>query len=67
MVLWFIVGFIVWVLCVLFMLAIFKGRNISHGYEQKLHFRYMVNTKKVRNSIRGVTKGTASVLHSETG
>jgi len=64
MILWFIVGFIVWALCILFMLAIFKGGNTTHGYEQKLHYRNMVNTQKVRNSIRGVTKGTASVLHS---
>ncbi len=64
MVLWFIVGFIVWALCILFMLAIFKGGNITRGYEQKLHFRYMENTLKVRNPIRGVTKEIASVLHS---
>ncbi len=46
MLLWFIVGFIVWTLCMLFMLAIFKGghRNRGHGYEQKLHFRSIVNT-----------------------
>ncbi len=41
-----------------------KGGNINHGYEQKLHYRNMVNTQKVRNFIRGVAKGTASVLHS---
>ena len=64
MILWFIVGFIVWALCILFMLAIFKGGNATHGYEQKLHYRYMENTQKVRNSIRGVAKGTASVLHN---
>ncbi|MFQ5787899.1 MAG: hypothetical protein ACE5H1_07945 [Thermodesulfobacteriota bacterium] len=64
MILWFIVGFIVWALCILFMLAIFKGGNTTHGYEQKLHYRNMVNTQKVRDSIKGVTKGTASVLHS---
>ena len=66
MILWFIVGFIVWALCILFMLAICHGghRVREHGYEQKLHYRNMVNTQKVRNSIRGVTKGTASVLHS---
>lgn len=64
MVLWFIVGFTGWALCVLFMLAIFKGGNMIRGYEQKLRFRYMENTRKVRNQIRGVTKGTASALHS---
>ena len=31
MILWFIVGFIVWTLCILFMLAIFKGGNIQRG------------------------------------
>ncbi len=81
MILWFIVGFIVWALCILFMLAIFKGGSTTYGYEQKLHYRNMgpsdaialamheydqklhyrnmVNTQKVRNSIRGVAKGTA--------
>ncbi len=64
MVLWFIVGFIVWALCILFMLTIIKGGNINNGYEQKLHFRYMENTRKVRNQISGLVKGTASALHS---
>ena len=59
MILWFIVGFIVWALCILFMLAIFKGGSTTRGYEQKLHYRNMVNTQKARNSIRGVAKGTA--------
>ncbi len=59
MILWFIIGFIVWALCILFMLAIFKGGSTTHGYEQKLHYRNMVNTQKVRNYIRGVAKGTA--------
>ncbi len=59
MILWFIVGFIVWALCILFMLAIFKGGSTTHGYEQKLHYRNMVNNQKVRNSIRGVAKETA--------
>ncbi len=35
-----------------------------HGYEQKLHYRNMVKTQKVRNSIRGATKGTALLLHN---
>ena len=64
MILWFIVGFVVWALCILFMLAIIKGGNINHGYEQKLHYRKMVNTQKVRNPVRGVTRGTASFLHN---
>ncbi len=63
MVLWFIVGFIVWALCILFMLAFFKVGS-SHKYEQKLYFRYMENTQNVKNPIRGVTIGTASVLHN---
>ncbi len=46
MALWFIVGFIVWALCILLMLAVFHGghRIRGHGYEQKLYFRSMVNT-----------------------
>ena len=64
MILWFIVGFIVWALCILFMLAIFKVGSTTHGYEQKVYFRSMANTRKVRNPIRKVTKWTASVLHS---
>ena len=64
MILWFIVGFIVWALCIFFMLATFKGGNPIRRHEQKLHYRYMENTQKVRNSIGGVTKGTASVLHN---
>ena len=59
MILWFIVGFIVWALCMLFILAIFKGGSTTHGYEQKLQYRNMKNTQKVRKSRRGVAKGTA--------
>ncbi len=42
MVLWFIVGLIVWILCVLFMLAIIKGghRIRGNGYELKLYFQH---------------------------
>ncbi len=41
MTLWIIVGSIVWTLCVLLMLAIFKGghRIRGHGYEQKTIFQ----------------------------
>lgn len=46
MILWFIVGFIVWALCILFMLAIFKGGSTTHGYEREAYFRYMVNTQR---------------------
>ena len=49
MIIWFIVGFIVWAMCILYMLSIFKGGNISRGYEQKPHYRHMVNTQKIRN------------------
>ncbi len=44
--LWFIVGFIVWALCILFMLAVFHGghRIRGHGYEQKQYSRSTVNT-----------------------
>jgi hypothetical protein len=51
MVLWFIAGLIVWILCVLFMLAIIKGGHRVRGsrYEQKLYFRSMVNTQNIKN------------------
>ena len=66
MVLWFIVGFIVWALCISLMLVVFRGghRVRGHGYEQKLHLRSMENARKARNPIRGVTKGTAPALYS---
>ncbi len=64
MILWFVVGFIVWILCILFMLAIFKGGNIARGKKQKPYFRDMGKTGNVGNSIRGVTKDTTSVLYS---
>ncbi len=55
---WFIFGFIVWILCVLFMLAIFKGghRFRGHGYEQKLYSRSTVNTQNIEDSIKKVEK-----------
>ncbi len=60
MVLWFIVGLIVWILCVLLMLAIIKGghRIRGHGYEQKLYFRSMVNTQNIKDSIEKEVKKT---------
>jgi hypothetical protein len=60
MVLWFIVGLIVWILCVLFMLAIIKGghRIRGIGYEQKLYFRSRVNTQNIENSIEKEVKNT---------
>jgi len=47
MTLWLIVGFMVWILCVLFTLAIIKGghRVRRHGYEQKLCLRSMEKIK----------------------
>ncbi len=44
MIYWFLVGLVVWIFCVLFMLAIFKGGHRIRGHEQKLYFRSMVNT-----------------------
>ncbi|MFQ5788483.1 MAG: hypothetical protein ACE5H1_10955 [Thermodesulfobacteriota bacterium] len=54
MILWLIVGLIVWILCVCFMLAIFKGghRIRGHGYERKLYSRRMVNTQNIKASIK---------------
>ncbi len=49
MVLWFIVGLIVWVLCVLFMLATIKGGHRIRGnvYERKLYFRGVANLQNI--------------------
>ncbi len=48
MVLWILGGFTVWILCVLFMLAVIKGGHRVRGnvYEQQLYFHSMINTKK---------------------
>ncbi len=58
MTLWFIVGLIVWILCVLIMLAIIKGghRIRGHGYEQKLYSRSKVNTQNIKDSIKKEVK-----------
>ena len=58
MVLWFIVGLIVWILCVLFMFLIIKGGHRTRGnvYERKLHFRSMTNTQKIEGSKKEVKK-----------
>ena len=62
MVLWFIVGLMVWILCVLFMLAIIKGghRIRGNGYEQKLYLGGMVNTQNIEDSIEKEVKKTAN-------
>ena len=67
MVLWFIVGLIVWILCVLFMLAIIKGghRIRGNGYEQKLYFRGMVNTQNIENSIEKEVKNTTGTRRNQ--
>lgn len=64
MILWFVVGLIVWILCVLFMLAIFKGGNIARWKKQKQYFRYMGKTGKIDDSIKEVEKGAQLVLHT---
>ncbi len=64
MVLWFIVGFIVWALCILFMLAIFKGGNIARGKQQRPYFRYMGKTGNVGDSVKEIKEGAGLVLHS---
>ncbi len=62
MIFWFIVGFLVWILCVSFMLVIIKGGHRVRGnkYEQKLYFRSLVNTRNKGNSrkkdVRQTTK-----------
>lgn len=64
MILWFIGGFSVWILCVSFMLAIFKGGKMSHGYEQKLYFRQMVIPQSAEESITEIERECELVLHS---
>jgi len=64
MILWFVVGLIVWILCILFMLAIFKGGNITRGYEQKQYLRYMVKTRNVGDSVKEVKEWAQLVLHT---
>ncbi len=53
---WLIVGLIACILCLLFFLVVFHGghRIRGNGYEQKLYFRYMVNTQNVEDSIREI-------------
>ena len=53
MTLWFIVGFIVWIVCVLFMLAIIKGghRVRGSGYERKLYLGRMFKNQKIEDWI----------------
>ncbi len=56
--LWFIVGLIVWTMCMLFMLGILKGghRIRGHGYEQKLYFQYKSKHTKWWNLIGEISK-----------
>ncbi len=53
-----------WILCVLFMLAIFKGGNIARGKRQKPNFRYMGKTGNVGDSVKEVKEGAELVLHT---
>ena len=64
MILWLIVGLMVWILCILFMLAIFKGGSITRRYEQKEYLRYMVKTGNVGDTVKEVKEGVGLVLHS---
>ena len=64
MILWFVVGLIVWILCILFMLAIFKGGNIARGKKQKPCFRYVGKTGNVGDSVKEVKERVELVLHS---
>jgi hypothetical protein len=64
MITWFVVGLIVWILCILFMLAILKGGNIARGRKQKPCFRYAEKTGNVEDSVREVRERAELVLHS---
>ncbi len=52
--LWFPVGFMAWISCVSFMLAIIKGghRVRGDGYEQKLYFQSTINTQNRNKEIK---------------
>jgi len=65
--LWFILGLIVWILCVLFLLAILKGghRKRGSGYEQKLYLRSRANTHNVEESIKKEVKKTTRTKKSQ--
>ncbi len=67
MILWFIVGFIVWTLCILLMIAVFHGghRIRGHGYEQKLCFRSTVNTQNIEDSIKKEVKKTTKTRRNQ--
>ncbi len=67
MILWLIVGLIVWILCVLFMLAIFKGGHRIRGnrYEQKLYSRKMVNTQNIEDSIKKEEKKATRIRRNQ--
>ena len=60
MIYWFIVGLLVWIICILFMMAILKvgHRTRGHGYEQKLCFRSRVNAQNIEDSIKKEVKKT---------
>ncbi len=66
MTLWLIVGLIVWILCVLFMLAIVKGghRIRGNGYEQKLYSR-RINTQNIEDSIKKEVKNTTRIRRNQ--
>jgi len=65
MVLWFIVGIIVVILCGLFMLAIIKGwhRIRGNGYVQKLYLRSMDKNQYIEDSIKKEVKNATSKVH----
>ena len=67
MVLWIIVGCIVWILCVFLMLAIIKGghRVRGSGYEQKPYFRGMVNTQNIKSSVKKEMKETTRTKRNQ--
>jgi hypothetical protein len=64
MITWFVVGLIVWTLCILFMLAILKGGNITRGRKQKPYFRYAGKTGNVGDPVIEVRERAELVLHS---
>ncbi len=59
MILWFIVGSIVWVLCVLFVIAIVhSGRKNFPLNNEQIQQTYMVNNQNTEDSIKKEVKKT---------
>ena len=63
MIIWLSGGFIAWISCVLFMLAIIKGGHRVRGnvYEHKLYLQSMINTQNREKE--GKNKGAVKTMN----